>query len=347
MEENTTILKEMSIGEVLDYSIEVYKKNFKKLTILALIFYVPFMMLSSFITGNILGDQLSSLKQLFSSIPYASPYASGFSEPIYDSPNYFLTIISYLMSFFMLVYSITGQLVFEAAIIRIIYCQVVRNNDEKLADAVKLGFKNLPTLIATKLLYGLIISAVYIGVFIVAMIPVVLGAAIFSPIISGGPFDGVLGVVVIIILIVALLVGVVLAIGYFAVKFLFGKYSVLIENKNVTDALSRSSVLTKGNFWHAALVAVFGYIVLYVFSNAVSTGAMAAAIIDKNLFILLYTLGQVIGAIFYPFTTTLLTVLFINLKIKKEGFDLEVKVDRLIEERQRLQNTTYGESFNV
>jgi hypothetical protein len=42
MAENEKVLKRMSPGDCIDYSIEVYKRNFKNLTIISLMFYVPF-----------------------------------------------------------------------------------------------------------------------------------------------------------------------------------------------------------------------------------------------------------------------------------------------------------------
>jgi hypothetical protein len=39
------LIRRMSTGDVLDYSIEIFRRNFKQIVKLALIFYIPFMVL--------------------------------------------------------------------------------------------------------------------------------------------------------------------------------------------------------------------------------------------------------------------------------------------------------------
>lgn len=332
MDENERLPGKMSIGDVLDYTIEVYKKNFKRLTVLALIFYVPFMFLYTALTSYLSADFMSLMN------------VDGYMDNMEDPSSYMYRILAFygsmsVMGIIYFIYSITLKPVMDSAIIRTVYDNVVHGKSEDVKTVIRKSFGKFPTLLVNSLLYSLIVFGV--SMVVVVVFYILIFVAVFAVMLSVGVTagtDGVLNVVmgvIVAILVLVFLAGAGLLVGYFTVKFMFGLHAVTIEGKSATGGLSRSSELTRKNFWHVFLTYVLGYILIFSLPQALGVGAYVFIFLDKNLHLMANVAAQIINAIIYPFATTLLTMLFINLKIKKEGLDLEVKVDILLEGQKK------------
>lgn len=340
MEENERTLRNMSIGDILDYSIEVYKRNFKVLTLLALIFYIPFMLLYTLAVSNFSGEMAG--------------FTGGITEAAADTPYMLLAYYAAIAvaGLVFLVYSMTIKPVMDAAIIKIIYSDVVAGKKEAWKQAVKAGFKKLPSIIGNKLVYYLILFGVgSSAVVILGLVAVAITgafAAMSAALLMGGAAGGGAGagvaVVLFVVLLVAVYLGILLFIFYFFFKFGFGTQSIIIENKKAVEALSRSITLTKKSFWHIAVSYSLGALLFFSLPTILAAGAQLFLAVNKSLFMAATVFTQVAGSLIYPYLMVLSTILFINLKIRKEGLDLEVKVDILLEEQRKREASLLSEA---
>ena len=126
-------------------------------------------------------------------------------------------------------------------------------------------------------------------------------------------------------------VGAILWVGvatFFAVRWLFASQVLVAEGIGITSAIRRSFRLTRGSFW--ALVGrliVFG-LIIYALRAALDLGILMAAgavALTRSTAVAVAFQGvaSLIGALLAPLGWIGLTLLYYDLRIRKEGYDLE------------------------
>ncbi len=322
MRQIETMLKRMSAVDIVDYSIEVYKRNIKKLTILSLILYVPFAFLYVFLSSSISED----LNRLTSQNGANFSLAMAF------------LLVSLSLFIVYLCYFLTINGVLQAAITKIVYNDVVYGRSLGLKEVIKDSFRKILKIMGYRTLFYLIMAGGIIGTFIGAMI--FLWAIIFifaigiNVINSFGHFIEGFIIFFGVILFIALALGTIISICFFYIKFGFGIQAIIIENRGAADGVARSSELSKKMFWNS-FIALFTGGLIYFFIPSISIGiTVLLSFVDEELYRQVQ-LGatafvQLGYALFYPFLATLTTNIFINWKVNNEGLDLEVKVDKML-----------------
>jgi len=231
-----------------------------------------------------------------------------------------------------MVYSITFKLVLNAAVIKMIYDYVISgevkvNSLTDVKTLIKDCFKFMPKMMGNAVIFVLILATAYIVSVSVAVLvviaPVVVAFTLYLP--------PVLLAVTVVLLVLFVLLGVLFAVGFFAVKLIFGAHIIVIEDKSISESIRRSFYLTKGKFWHIAFSGVFAFLLYYLFNSLLIGAAMILALVNNTLYIIVDAFSQMCSAIAEPFVLVFITILFINMKIQKEGLDLEIKMRKLIE----------------
>lgn len=323
MRDIETRLKKMSAVDIVDYSIEVYKRNIKKLTILTLIMYVPFALLYVLLSGTISKD----LNRLTNENGASFSLAMAFF------------VVSIGLFIFYICYFLTINGVLQAAITKVVYNDVVYGRSLGLKEVIKDSFKKIFRILGYRSLFYLIMAGVIIGTFIVLVLLIWavlfgfgIGITLFS---GGGHFSEGLAIFFGVIIMIAVVFGAIVSLGFFYIKFGFGVQAISIENKGATDGIARSSELSKKMFWNS-FIALFTGGLIYIFIPSISIGiTVIVSVADNELYrqmqLAATAFVQLGYALLYPFLATLTTNIFINWKICNEGLDLEVKVDKLLE----------------
>lgn len=325
-------LKPMSIGDVLDYSVEAFKQNFKGIVLLSLILYIPWVVIYSVITNLLLDNNLSEIFTMYRDI-FSGVYSPDMFDRYVTQDTPFLnSTLAALMSLLQMAYSITFKLVLNAAVIKMIYeyaisGEVKVNTLTDVKGLIKDCFKFMPKMMGNAIIFALILGTVYFVSIIVAVL------IIIAPVITLSTLDlpPVLLAIAIIFLVLFVLLGVLFAIGFFAVKLIFGAHIIVIEGKSVSESFKRSFYLTKGRFWHIAFSGIFAIMLYYLFNSLLIGATMILAVVNNTLYIIFNAFSQMCAAIAEPFTLVFITILFINMKVQKEGLDLEIKMRKLIE----------------
>src|SRR5207244_4396625 len=101
----------------------------------------------------------------------------------------------------------------------------------------------------------------------------------------------------------------------------------MMEDVGALGALQRSSDLVKGRWW-ATLGRLLAAIVLLIVSLVVVGaifGAVGNGLTDVTLYLVLNGVGNVIAdLVIVPFVAAVLTVIYIDLRVRKEALDIEV-----------------------
>jgi hypothetical protein len=115
-----------------------------------------------------------------------------------------------------------------------------------------------------------------------------------------------------------------------AIRFVFGSTVLVVEGRKGTKALGRSWQLAKGHFWKLLGTLLLANIMASVVEGILSVpGAIAFAAIGPGGWPFL-AIGSSLAAILTtPFTTLITVLLYFDLRIRKEAFDLEVMAQEM------------------
>jgi len=108
--------------------------------------------------------------------------------------------------------------------------------------------------------------------------------------------------------------------------------ALLTEDVRGLEALRRSFRLVRGLWWRTFAIFLLGFILAGVLSSIVGgvVGAVAFAadspVAEFAVTALANTLGALVST---PFTAAFVTVLYVDLRVRKEGFDLQLLFERL------------------
>jgi len=101
---------------------------------------------------------------------------------------------------------------------------------------------------------------------------------------------------------------------------------VLEAGSSPTGALSRSWSLTRGSRWR--MLGLLATLVILLYVPIVAFGAIATVVFPSDGILTLAVVG-VLQMLLYPLLYCVLTVAYYDLRVRKEGFDLEVLASTL------------------
>jgi hypothetical protein len=125
---------------------------------------------------------------------------------------------------------------------------------------------------------------------------------------------------------------------YLVVAFSVAVPALLVEGAGPFRALGRSRRLVKGRWWTTFAVGAVGYLLVFIVSTALTAVVVGVAFANPARStatgFVLNTLASTIGSMLTtPAAAAFATVLYIDLRVRKEGFDLYLLAQRLGVER--------------
>ena len=114
------------------------------------------------------------------------------------------------------------------------------------------------------------------------------------------------------------------------IRFFFGPTVLVVEGKKGSAALGRSWRLAKGHFWKIVGTYLLASIMAAVVAGVLGVpGALAFAAIGPSGWPVYAVALSVASILTTPFTTLIAVLLYFDLRIRKEAFDLEVMAQEL------------------
>ena len=119
------------------------------------------------------------------------------------------------------------------------------------------------------------------------------------------------------------------------------KYSVavpvaVLEDKPTNEAIARSSELTKGEYKRIFPIYVLFWVLGFIFSSAVQYLAAVGAVVQFLGPVWLEAaslIGRfIVGTMIQPLLTISLSLLYFDLRVRKEGFDLQMMLQQISEQ---------------
>ncbi len=298
----------MNSAEVLDSAFGIYKKSFWEQLLLSFVFrygasiiaFIPLIVL--YIT-------------VFSAIILGA--LSGRGEAITSAIWFVLFLVLLFVVFainFIEGISLTGNLFMTK--------QVFYGEKKSLGKAFSSAFKSVPRCLGAILTRSL-----------VCLIPFVFLLPLIS--IFTAPYSFKLSDVMIFICISLF----VLSYLFIDVLFIYAFPVSINEKLTFFKAMKKGIQLLKGNFWTTCGIVTIMVVVLYIFQMSISYGLqflimfLSESFNDVGPVILLaifqYLVSFVISSLLSPVSSVLVSVLYFNQKIKKDGLDIEINLRRL------------------
>lgn len=105
--------------------------------------------------------------------------------------------------------------------------------------------------------------------------------------------------------------------------------AVMLEGRRASDAYARSSALVRGHTGRVLLTMLLGYVVMLLLVFAVAAAAARLVGVTGLPVRTLDLITQLVTIFGYPIGSVVATLLYYDLRIRKEGFDLEVMAREL------------------
>jgi hypothetical protein len=300
----------MNIGDLLDGAFTLYRKNFVTLVGIVAVATLPVLVI-----------QLVAGLLLLPLEPFLTrPSTSGI-------PNFTSTEVGSLLlgGGFFLGASLLGALasIFETGALAIFIAEHYLGRQLNIQSAYRHALRRWTALLGM----SLFIFLVYAALSLVVLIP--FGLLLFAT--AASRSADLLGVVAICVPCILLPV-IVLAFIVLSVRWQFAPQAIVIENRPPMDGLRRSWNLITGSFWRVAGInLVLTILVTIISSSATFSLQFAAALVPSVILVnVLNTLvTSALRMIVLPLQFATLTLLYYDLRVRKEGFDLQLLSEQL------------------
>jgi MFS family permease len=278
-------LRARSLGEMIDAAIKIVGNNAKTLIPMAAVMVLPFQIVSAIVTISA-QDELKTLSE------GKTPKVSNATLGAFAGSG-LLGLLGTAV--------VTGALTWFIA-------EYYVGRKPTSSEAVRFGLRRTPAALGSYVLTFLASMAVAIP----AVVLIVIGARADSA-------------VIILVGIAALLV----AFFWIFIRLSCAVPAIVVERLGPSAALKRSFGLVKGYFWKVFGTVVVTNILIGIVAGVISAiiNGLLSALGGGNKgfeFVWLSVAGTVAAAITTPVSAAIAVLLYMDLRIRKEGFDLEV-----------------------
>jgi hypothetical protein len=116
--------------------------------------------------------------------------------------------------------------------------------------------------------------------------------------------------------------------AYFGIKWRFAMQAVALDGLGPTRAISRSGGLVRGSWWRVFAITAGVYLTLGIIEIAIDAG-LSPALRSATVYIVMQV---VIALLIIPFSVTVDTLLYFDLRIRKEQYTVDKMADEMGEE---------------
>ncbi len=166
---------------------------------------------------------------------------------------------------------------------------------------------------------------------IIVVIGIVLIAIIAASV--TGPDPGAGAIVITLLAALALIVIVFIAAVFLVVRLSLAPAALMLENTGVVEGIGRSWALTRGSFWRVLGILVLAGLITGIVNGMLSFGlglifgvvALGLPAAQPLVTALTMLLTSVLSALVLPFTAAVTALTYIDLRMRGEGLDVELR----------------------
>lgn len=304
MSSPSPVLRPMGLGDILDQAVRLYRQNFVTLVAICAAVSVPVL-----------------LVQVLTDI-FALPSGGNLAQPSSLSTSGAFGLVPLIGQAVTVILAGVGA-AFQSGALAIFISERYLGRTLTFRQAYGRAFKRWGTLLLAEILFGL-------GAVLPLVLPFILFTA--SVLVARNETTTTLGATVLVasLCLCVLFVPAFLLYIFLGVRWEFFVQAIVIENYNSTGGLGRSWKLVRGAFWRTlAFFLILGFVVL-----AFTLGPTLLVTVGSRGILPMF-LSTIFGAVARTLLVTLMapiqyaavTLYYYDLRIRKEGLDLQIKLD--------------------
>jgi hypothetical protein len=312
----------LGLGDLLDGAFRLLRARFSKLVLTAAIFLVPVALLVALVFGVAVGGAMQMALAVVDQ-PVQSEGASAFGVL---GALFLVTAAGYIGAALAYV-SLTSQIF-----------AYLGGEDISVGEGIRRGVRRLLPFIGMAVIYAVAIGVIAFVFFLGVMIVVFVVMAIFGVLLSTVTDNTIvnIGITLLMFFFIFLASFIVLApMTFLSACWIVAPVAVVGEHEGPTSALARSWALTRHNVWRCV-----GYLVLLFVLNYVLIGLPINVVQWVALIVLppqimgwlsgvLLALSYFFSILWYPFLALSLVLLYFDLRVRNESYDLDVRISQL------------------
>lgn len=335
----------LSIGDLLDWTIRIYRARFGKLILTTALLFVPIGLISGIFSGQVMTGYLNIIFGLIQN-PEATPDEEFFNL-LQQNESAFLGFSFLLSAAGLAATGVISLALTQQAI------GVVRNEEISIGAGLRTGLRRFWAWVGMGITIIFAFFVVTVALVIIFMLLagaiafLFAGTAIATESFGGGSGSGVPEAVAV----AGMIFGIICFYLFFFVivfgpfLYLYSRWSVALpgmvdQGWGPIAALRNSWALTRGHFWR-----VFGYVLLiYLFYGVIYSALIGLALGLAALVVTSSTIASVViygiisallPVLWYPIQTAAFVMLYFDLRVRNEGYDIELRIQQLEAEVQQ------------
>ncbi|HEY1977053.1 MAG TPA: hypothetical protein VGG89_10930 [Candidatus Baltobacteraceae bacterium] len=304
-------LRPLGFGEIFDRAITLYIRNFVPFALIVGVLIVPLAVLQYFLDASSVPEFDAMMKIL--THPGATP-----PPPVMPA---FLRDPGTLALFVLLIAIVYLLWPFALNAIAVGIARLYRGRPVDFSACYKASLQRWPAVIGLLFIELGLFLVWYFSFIFVTVLGMFVAIAFTRASVALGV---VIGIVLFVVILAALL-----SIAPLVVSFSFAMYAIVIEEQPVFTAIGIgfSRVFNRHEIWRALLFAVAAGAIMVGASMLISVLVMVAMLLHWVVLEVLLT--SLFRAAIAPFSAVLLAVYYFDVRIRREGFEIEAGLDRL------------------
>jgi hypothetical protein len=317
-------LRPMSIGDMFDAAFRLYRKHFVTFIGIAALLQVPMTILQLLLQFQFGSQALQNWMRFATRPPRVLPGQNIFDIfPLGDMATFIgISLALGAVQFLLVRNLITGALANAVA-------RSYRGEPVSILGAYNLGLRRFLALVGASL------ATFVIGMLFVALIfGCTFGStfALLSNLGTRSAASGLLTGLLVVVLILGVFALLLVAILYLYARLLLTTQAIVLEDQGPLGGIGRSWQLVGGAFWRTLAIAVLMYILAYLIAGIPSTiTSLALTFLSGNALdslmrnqVIVAVVAQIGQILVLPLELVIFTLLYYDLRIRKEGYDLEL-----------------------
>jgi hypothetical protein len=307
-------LRPLGFGEIFDRAITLYIRNFVPFAVIVSVVVLPLAVLQYMI-------DLSSIPQFDQAMkilthPNAPPGAPVMPSFLTDPKVAILFLLTMVVAYTLYPFSLNAVAVGVA--------RLYRSRPVEFVPCYRVSLRRWPQVFGVLAMEFAVFIAWYVAFVMVVVLAILLVASIARVQVALGVITGIVASVVI-------LAGLLVLAPLF-VALTFAMNSAVIEERPVfaSIGLGFARIFNREEFWRSLLFALASLAILGG-AGAIAGVFSYAALIYHQVFIEV-VVSSLFRAAIAPFSIVLLAVYYFDVRIRREGFDLEAGLERLTED---------------
>lgn len=336
----------LSLGDLLDRAFRLYRARFGLFLLTAAIFQVPLGIISGLFTGNFMIGYMDMMENIAQN-PGEQPEVV-MNEMLFPLIGYaggvMLVSIIWLILNGIVSLALTSQSI-----------ATLHQEEQTLAQSLRTGWNRFWTYLLMNVLRFLGIGVTTIGVLLAMMFIGVVIAFVVGPFLGDGPnfsggsgglgeAAGMIGFMIlfccIYILAIAIFLGPIL---YLAARWIVATPGIVEQKWKAGESLRESWLLTRDYAWrcigYLVLLSLLSFLIISL--PQIIFQQLLTMLLPTEFAELVFTLSTVLGSLFnvvwQPFYIAAVVLLYYDLRVRKESYDLELQLQQLESEVEQPQ----------